>query len=162
MYKFLRGINSAYDTKVDFVCCHVQLFVYCSFNHVRGGNFWLINMCHLKYKCSRNWLFISGTKSNRFLEWYENIVRLNSENYTVGIRCALSYHVWSLFFPLFNIIIMYFFFVVVVLECRPGYFRVIQEMYWTWYLHDSISQRAESVARSYKEHWNSQGWYRLE
>lgn len=105
---------------------------------------------------------ISGTKSNKFLEWYENIVRLNSENYTVGIRCALSYHVWSLFFPLFNIIIMYFFVVVVVLECRPGYFRVFQEMYWTWYLHDSISQRAESVARSYKEHWNSQGWYRLE
>ena len=37
------------------------------------------------------------------LEWYENSVRLNSENYTVGIRCALSYHVWSLFFHLFNI-----------------------------------------------------------
>lgn len=105
---------------------------------------------------------ISGTKSNKFLEWYENIVRLNNENYTMGIRCALSYHVWSLFFPLFNIIIMYFFVVVVVLECRPGYFRVFQEMYWTWYLHDSISQRAESVARSYEEHWNSQGWYRLE
>ena len=72
---------------------------------------------------------ISGTKSNKFLEWYENIVRLNSENYTMGIRCALIYHVWSLFFPLFNIIIMYFFVVVVVLECRPGYFRVFQEMY---------------------------------